>query len=88
VCVTDGHCWCADLPHAIPLTDPQRQGCLCPPCLTQRIADLPRAQAVAETVESAVATARTATPPFRERNVMGDDATAQPLRLRTRRELT
>lgn len=40
VCGADqetGHCWCAELPPIMPVTD---EGCLCPPCLRQAVAAL------------------------------------------------
>jgi hypothetical protein len=30
-------CWCFDLPHVIPMTDANREGCLCPACLKAEI---------------------------------------------------
>jgi hypothetical protein len=33
-----GHdCWCADLPHALPVPDRGTTGCLCRDCLTTKL---------------------------------------------------
>jgi hypothetical protein len=38
-CQPEGGCWCAELPHVIPMTaaDTQPTGCLCRACLLEKI---------------------------------------------------
>jgi hypothetical protein len=38
-CLPEGGCWCADLPHVIPMpaADAQPAGCLCRACLLEKI---------------------------------------------------
>jgi hypothetical protein len=33
----ESHCWCADLPNVMPMTETTYQGCLCPACLREFI---------------------------------------------------
>jgi hypothetical protein len=36
-CNPDHGCWCADLPHVLPIPDEVAKGCLCPNCLAGKI---------------------------------------------------
>jgi hypothetical protein len=37
-CQPEGGCWCANLPHVIPMpTDAQTTGCVCRACLLEKI---------------------------------------------------
>jgi hypothetical protein len=33
----EAHCWCADLPHVLPVPEGKSEGCLCPTCLSAAI---------------------------------------------------
>ncbi len=37
-------CWCFALPHVIPLSEDEEEGCLCPDCLKKKIEETTRNQ--------------------------------------------
>jgi len=47
ICLPEGGCWCAELPHIpMPL---DAKGCLCPKCLQEKIEALEKSSAKKET---------------------------------------
>lgn len=46
-CQPEGGCWCAELPHVIPMTS-EAPGCLCRNCLLAKIEALQRSEKTKE----------------------------------------